>query len=256
MAGVWGIFEGGTVGSGSGSSRDRGFAVVGTVEYKLPVHIIAVDTTTARGSVAVVTEDGVAAEARSTTQEGHSRWLLSAAAEALDGLGLEARDLDGFAVTVGPGSFTGLRVGMSSVQGLALAAGRPCVGVASLDLLGRAAAGGAATVVALVDALRGEVFSGTYDRAGHLSGERRVGQLEALVGGLEGEVAFVGDGALRYRAELEALVGGATFPEVDLFLAAGLGRVAIEELRSGGGCAPGDLRPLYLRAPHIRKARR
>ena len=219
------------------------------------MRILAVDTTTTRGSLAVVTDQGVAAESRSTTQEGHSRWLFSAVDAALEELGLEPRDLDGFAVTLGPGSFTGLRVGISSVQGLALASARPCVGVASLDLLGKASAPRADTVVALVDAQRGEVFAGVYDHEGRARGGHRVGPVEALVRGLEGEVAFVGDGALRYRAEVEALVSRATFPEVDLFLAAHLGRVAIEELRSGRGCAPGDLRPLYLRAPHIRKPR-
>ena len=73
MAGVWGIFEGGTVGSGSGLAPAAGFAAVGTVEYKLTVRILAVDTTTARGSLAVVTESEVLAEARSTTPAGHSQ---------------------------------------------------------------------------------------------------------------------------------------------------------------------------------------
>jgi tRNA threonylcarbamoyladenosine biosynthesis protein TsaB len=219
------------------------------------VRILAVDTTTSRGSLAVVSDDGVVAESRSTTPEGHSRWVLSAAAETLESLGLEARDLDGFAVTVGPGSFTGLRVGMSSIQGLALAAGRPCVGLASLDLLGRAGAGPTPTVVALVDAQRGEVFAGFYDGEGRATGEHQVGTVESVLGDLEGEVAFVGDGALRYRGEIEGLVAGARFPEIDLFLAADLGRAALPELRAGRGCAPGELRPLYLRAPHIRKPR-
>jgi tRNA threonylcarbamoyladenosine biosynthesis protein TsaB len=244
------------VGSGSGLARGRGFAALGTVEYKLPVRILAVDTTTARGSLAVVTEEGVAAESRSTSPRGHSRWVLAAADRALESLGLGAGDLDGFAVTVGPGSFTGLRVGLSSVQGLALAAGKPCVGVASLDLLGRAGAGSSPTVAALVDAQRGEVFAGFYDDTGRERGEPRVGTLDAVVADLVGEVAFVGDGAERYRVEIEELVRGARFPEVDLFLAAGLGRVALEELRSGRGVAPGELSPLYLRAPHIRKPRR
>jgi tRNA threonylcarbamoyladenosine biosynthesis protein TsaB len=255
MAGVCGIFEGGTVGSGSGLARSHGFAAFGTVEYKLPVRILAVDTTTSRGSLAVVTEEGVAAESRSTSPQGHSSWVLAALDDALESLGMAASDLDGFAVTVGPGSFTGLRVGMSSVQGLALAAGKPCVGVASLDLLGRAAAGGAPTVVALVDAQRGEIFSGVYDDQGRRKAGFRVGTPDAVVVDLVGEVAFVGDGVERYRVEIEGLVEGARFPEVDLFLAAGLGRVALEELQAGRGVAPADLRPLYLRAPHIRKAR-
>ncbi len=219
------------------------------------MRILAVDTTTSRGSLAVVTDQGVAAESRSTSPEGHSGWLLSAVEGALERLGLRARDLDGFAVTVGPGSFTGLRVGMSSVQGLALAAGKPCVGVVSLDLLGRAAAGRAPTVAALVDAQRGEVFAGVYDGQGRRLGEYRVGPVASVVADLKGEVAFVGDGAPRHRAEIEALVDGSRFLEVDLFLAAELGRVALEELRSGRGLAPGELRPLYLRAPHIRKPR-
>jgi tRNA threonylcarbamoyladenosine biosynthesis protein TsaB len=255
MAGVWGIFEGGTVGSGSGLTPAAGFAAVGTVEYKLTVRILAVDTTTSRGSLAVMTEEGVLAEARSTAPEG-SRWLLSEVEKALGRLDLQPADLDGFAVTVGPGSFTGLRVGMSSVQGLALGTGRPCVGVASLDLLAAGASGGAGTVVALVDAVRGEVFAGVYDHLGQLQGERRATTVEELAAAVVGDVAFVGDGVLRYRSELESLVPGARFPEVDLFLARALGGWGIERLHAGAGVPPGDLRPLYLRAAHIWKPRR
>ncbi|MGD8894945.1 MAG: tRNA (adenosine(37)-N6)-threonylcarbamoyltransferase complex dimerization subunit type 1 TsaB [Acidobacteriota bacterium] len=220
------------------------------------MRVLAVDTTTPRGSLAVVSAEGVEAEVRQTTAHGHSRWLLAAVDRTLRDLGVEPRALDGFAVTVGPGSFTGLRVGMSSVQGLGLAAGRPCVGLPSLDILALSAAGRAPTIVALMDTVRGEVFSGVYDLEGHLTGDRRAGRLEGLLGGLEGEVAFVGEGALRYRSQIEAAVPGAVFPEVDLFLAAGLGRAAIETLRAGEGVPPGELRPLYLRGAHIRKPRR
>ena len=220
------------------------------------MRVLAVDTTTPRGSLAVVSADTVEAEVRVTTTDGHSRWLVSAVDLALGGLGLEPRDLDGFAVTVGPGSFTGLRVGMSSVQGLALATGRPCLGLPSLDVLAASAVGQATSIVALVDAARGEVFGGVYDGGGRLRGDRRVGRVADLVQGVDEEAAFVGDGALRYRAEIEALVVGAVFPEVDLFLAGDLGRQAVEPLRAGKGGPPGDLRPLYLRAAHIRKPKR
>jgi tRNA threonylcarbamoyladenosine biosynthesis protein TsaB len=145
---------------------------------------------------------------------------------------------------------------MSSVQGLGLATGRPCIGRPSLDILAVSAARRAPSIVALVDTVRGEVFGGVYDREGRLRGDRRAGPIEDLMGGLEGKVAFVGDGAVRYRREIEAALPSAVFPEVDLFLAAGLGRVAVEALRAGEGSAPGDLRPLYLRGAHIRKPRR
>ena len=203
-----------------------------------------------------MTDKGVEFEVRAITVDGHSRWLVAAVEVALSGQGLEPGDLDGFAVAVGPGSFTGLRVGMSSVQGLALATGRPTLGLPSLDILAASAAGRAPSIVALVDAVRGEVFGAEYDGAGRLRGERRAGQVSDFVRDLDGEVAFVGDGASRYRAEIGALVAQAVFPKVDLFLAAGLGRQALEPLRAGEGGPPGDLRPLYLRAAHIRKSKR
>ena len=217
------------------------------------MRVLAVDTTTPRGSLAVVTADTVEFEVRATTVDGHSRWLVAAVDVALSGLGLEPRDLDGVAVTVGPGSFTGLRVGMSTVQGLALATGRPCLGLSSLDVLAASAVGQAPSIVALVDAIRGEVFGAVYDGEGRLRGDRRAGNVAEFVHDVEGQVAFVGDGAMRYRAKIEALVADAAFPAVDLFLAAALGRQAVEPLQAGKGVPPGELRPLYLRAPHIRK---
>jgi tRNA threonylcarbamoyladenosine biosynthesis protein TsaB len=232
-----------------------GLLAVGRVEYKLGVRVLAVDTTTPRGSLAVVTEEGTAAEVRVTTAEGHSRWLLPAVDAALRGLAVAPEDLDAFAVAVGPGSFTGLRVGISSIQGLALAAAKPCLGSSSLDLLARSARGRAPTVVALVDAFRGEVFGAVYDEEGRPRDAPRVGTPESFVVGLEGAVAFVGDGARRHRARLEGGGGEARFPEVDLFLAGELGRWAIVRLRQGAGQRPGDLRPLYLRPPDIRKPR-
>jgi len=216
------------------------------------VRVLAVDTTTSRGSLAVVGAEGVLAEVRVTAPDGHSRWLLSAVDVALRGLGLRPRDLDGFAVTTGPGSFTGLRVGLSSVQGLALACGARCVGLPSLDVLALAAAGSAPRIVALVDAFRGEVYAGAYDRLGGLDGDYRVGPLEGVLDGLPPGTAFVGDGVGRHREGIRAAVAAPVFPEVDLFLAATLGREALERLTRGDGGSPADLRALYLRGADIR----
>ena len=183
------------------------------------VRVLAVDTTTPRGSLAVVTEEGVAADVRVTTAEGHSRWLLPAVDSVLKGLAVAPGEIDAFAVAVGPGSFTGLRVGISSVQGLALATVKPCLGASSLDVLARSGRGRAPTVVALVDAFRGEVFGAVYDAEARPRGGPRVGAPETFAAGLEGAVAFVGDGAQRHRALLERGRHEARFPEVDLFLA-------------------------------------
>jgi tRNA threonylcarbamoyladenosine biosynthesis protein TsaB len=176
----------------------------------------------------------------------------------LRGLGLEAKALDGFAVTVGPGSFTGLRVGISTIQGLGLAAGRPCVGLSALDVLALAAADRAGRVVALMDAFRGETYSAVYDGTGRALGAPRVGTLEEALEGLAasaGETAFVGDAAAARRATIEARVPGAVFPDLDLFLAAFLARTAVGRLSAGAGVAAASLRPLYLRPADIRPPR-
>lgn len=203
----------------------------------------------------MVGDEGVLAEVRITTLDGHSRWLLPAVDVALRGLGLSPRDLDGFAVTTGPGAFTGLRVGLSSVQGLALACGALCVGLSSLDVLASSVAGSAPTTAALLDAFRDEVYWGIYDSGGRLAGEHRVGPLAGVLEALPPGTAFVGDGAARYREAIEAAVPRAQFPSADLFLAGTLGRLALEVLRGGRGRSPADLRPLYLRGADIRMPR-
>jgi tRNA threonylcarbamoyladenosine biosynthesis protein TsaB len=218
------------------------------------VRVLAVDTTTPRGSLAVVGEEGVLAETRETTADGHSRWLLPAADAALRGLRIEVRDLDGFAVTTGPGSFTGIRVGVSTVQGLALAAGRPCVGRAALDVLGGEAGAVTGRVVALMDAFRGEVYSAVY-AGGVLAGERQVGPLADVLRGLAPGTAFVGDAVAARREEIASVVRDACFPEIDLFLAAALGRTALRELAEGRVTSASALRPLYLRGVDIRTPR-
>jgi tRNA threonylcarbamoyladenosine biosynthesis protein TsaB len=218
------------------------------------VRVLAVDTTTPRGSLAVVGEEGVLAEARVLTAEGHSRWLLPAVDALVRGLGIGAGDVDGFAVTTGPGSFTGIRVGVSSVQGLALAAGRPCVGRPALDVLGEAAGPAPGPVVALMDAFRGEVYSAIYS-GGVLAGERRVGPLADVLRELVPGTVFVGDAVSARREEIRSAVRAAVFPEIDLFLAASLGRSALRDLADGRAVSPSALRPLYLRGADIRGPR-
>ncbi len=216
------------------------------------MRVLAVDTTSARGSVAVVAEQGPLAEARVESNGGHSRWLLPACQALLRGLGIEAGELDAFAVTVGPGSFTGLRVGLSSVQGLAFASGRPCVGLCTLDVLALAARGQGDPIVAVMDAFRGEVYSAVYDREGRRRAGPGVGALGALLAGLPAGAAFVGDAVAAERDTIARLVPSAVFPAVDLYLAGALGRTALACLAAGETIPASQLRPLYLRPAEIR----
>jgi tRNA threonylcarbamoyladenosine biosynthesis protein TsaB len=219
----------------------------------LGVRVLAVDTTTERGSVAVTEDDSIRGEVRLVSPEGHSRRLLPAVDFLLQSLGLRAADVDAFAVTTGPGSFTGLRVGLSTVQGLALGTGKPCVGVSALDVLAARNAGAAPAIVALMDAYRGEVYGALYDGEGGIQGRASVERPEALVARVAEVAAFVGDGAQRHRQLVLSLRPRAVFPARSLFLAGTLGRMAAPRLARGEGVPPAELRPLYLREPDIRR---
>jgi tRNA threonylcarbamoyladenosine biosynthesis protein TsaB len=216
------------------------------------LRLLALDTTTPHGSVAILENEEVRAETR-TVSDSHSRWVVSALPDLAATAGITLREVDGYAVASGPGSFTGLRVGLSTVQGLALAAGRPCVGVTTLDALAYATRRSADILVALVDAFRGEVFYGRYDAEGHPTGPPGVGPLNRALQDLAGPVAFVGDGALRYRAEILAHCPQAVISEAEPYLAVPVGRLALGRFRAGEGIEARALRPFYLREADIRK---
>jgi tRNA threonylcarbamoyladenosine biosynthesis protein TsaB len=177
---------------------------------------------------------------------------MPAIAFLLDGLGLAAADIDGYAVTAGPGSFTGLRVGLSCVQGLALAWSRPCVGLCTLDVLAARIAGAAPTLVAVMDAYRGEVYAGVFESDGTRRGEPVTAVPGIALAGLPAGAAFIGDGAVRYRDDIRAVVPDARFPSRSTFLAGTLGLLAEPVLAAGGGTPPAELRPLYLRGTGAR----
>jgi tRNA threonylcarbamoyladenosine biosynthesis protein TsaB len=217
------------------------------------VRVLGLDTTTSRGSVAIVEDDELRGEVRLVCADGHSRWILSAIELLLHHLGLGPQDLDGLAVSTGPGSFTGLRVGLSSIQGLALGTGSPCLGLPALDVLAAQGAEFGPRVVTLMDASRDEVYAGLYEE-GHRIGVPRVGALEDALAGLFGPLVVVGNGLARYRERIAAALPQARLIDIDLFLGAPLARLALPILAAGGGGGPESIRPLYLRGADIRKA--
>lgn len=220
------------------------------------MRVLAIDTTTEQESVAVVEGGMVHGEIRFSASQGHSRHLLPNVAFLLEGLGLKADELDAYAVTTGPGSFTGLRVGISTVQGLALASRRPCIGIPALDVLAVRIVGSADCLVAVMDAFRDQIFAGVYDAFARPLGPHTLEDPESLIGRLPPVAAFVGDGAERYRARILESRPGALFPRRSRFLAGTLGLLAEGRLAGGEGIGPESLRPLYLRGADIRRSGR
>lgn len=170
--------------------------------------ILGFDTATAACSVCVLRSDGEAFERspgpqRLLERPAHSRELMPAVAGAMDDAGVDWGDLDAIAVGVGPGAFTGLRIGVASARALAHASGVPVRPVSSLAAL--AAGIDDALALALIDARRGELFGALYED-GRALWEPFVATPEEVAERLEAASAAplaAGDGSLRFREVME-----------------------------------------------------
>lgn len=227
--------------------------------------MVAVETATETVAVAVRTPEGVQAELALTGRRRHVETLTPALGHLLAQTGLVPADLEVVALDVGPGLFTGLRVGVAAAKGLAQSLGLGVVTATSLDILvaGAAAAGHRGLVLACVDARRGEVFAAVHDVGPPTAAPRAVvapclrtpDDLVAALGALGGApVVAVGDGAQRYAERLGALAGVAVvapalaFPPPGALLA-----LARDHLAAGGSpAAPACVVPVYMREADAR----
>ena len=195
--------------------------------------VLAFDTATPVATSALVRDGELLGERASRAAE-----VLSDADALLREAGLEPRDLDGLVVGTGPGSFTGMRIGLAAARGLALALGIPVAGVSTLDALAAGAPPGALSVI---DARRRAVFT----RHDGEPVECRPSELA-----FEPGTVLVGDGAVRYRPQLEA-AGAEIPPDEDL--------VHLPRARFHAALARdfGDadlVEPIYVRLPDAEKA--
>jgi tRNA threonylcarbamoyladenosine biosynthesis protein TsaB len=233
--------------------------------------VLALDTTTRVGSVALVENDRVIEERHGDGTRSHAERLpheLLAVASA-NGVPLPAIDL--FAVASGPGSFTGLRIGIATMQGLALVARRRIVGVAALDAIAHAASRDLETgalVAAWMDAHRREVFAALYrvTAAPRFNPMRlapvdpaSVGDPESVLTRWQGMLpgattVFAGDGAMLYADRIRSVHPDAAIVEPGA-LAGAIGRLAVGHSDNGAAVDPAAIRPVYVRRPDAEVAR-
>lgn len=174
------------------------------------MHILAVDTAAASCSVAVVANDRLAAELTVTDGRSHTRHLMSMIEKVLKLAGLTLEQLDGFAVSRGPGSFTGLRIGISTVKGLAAASGKPVAGISSLEALAVQAAAGTPLIGSFMDARKGEIYFSFHQATPDglvLQGPERVDTPAKALQGVDRHCMFVGSGARLYRRVIRQTLG-------------------------------------------------
>lgn len=217
--------------------------------------VLGIDTSTPQAAIALLDGDATVAEARLAVRRGEAERLLPGIDRLLDDARLTLADLGGIGVAIGPGSFTGLRIGLATVKGLALGTGLPVAGVGSLDALAWQVPWAPLTVVPLLDARRGEVYGARFepDRSGQLARrtEDAALDLEALarlVG--EGPALLVGPGADAWGAAIRARLGSSIrLAPPGLVAPRGLAvaHLAASRLAAGGGDPVERLVPRYVR---------
>jgi tRNA threonylcarbamoyladenosine biosynthesis protein TsaB len=231
------------------------------------MRILAFDTATSTTTVALAGASDAVLLARHDPEPGgrpgHATHLLPLAAELLRRAGIGWAALERIAVGIGPGTFTGLRIGIATARALARAQPIPLAGVSTLQSLALGArawpaTGGIDSVVAVIDARRGEVFAAGWRLAelqelqGALIAPRAFApdELARTLADLDDRALAVGDGAVLFRPVLER--SGAFVPEDDSELhrvSAALHCLIAERLP---GVAPDQVRPEYLRPPDAR----
>ena len=226
--------------------------------------ILALDTTTRAGSVAVLQDDTVVSSVQGDSLATHGERLPAEIALALDQAAMSVRAVELFAVASGPGAFTGLRIGLAAIQGLAMVLNVPVIGVSSLDALAFATWSQIphtqeTTLWSWMDAQRGEVFAARYqwrgvDADNWLPAEPPVvGEPARLLSSIHPRSVaslIVGDGAVKHRATIEAWSHG-EWKVIDPpnMLAAAIGAVGRRLATRGHAGPPHTLQPLYVRRP-------
>lgn len=220
--------------------------------------VLALDTTTPSGSCAIAADGVVLHEEASDASRSAAERLPADLMAILERTRRKLGEVDVFAVATGPGSFTGLRIGIATMQGLAFAAGKPLVGVSGLEALARIGLEEAAgrRIAAWVDAWRGEVYAALFERGTEV--EPVVARPDALLSQYSGEpTLFIGDGARTYRELIDARGGSAwrvAEPAAPM-LAGTIATLAASLVAAGTAPPPHLIRPLYVRRTDAELAR-
>ncbi len=224
---------------------------------------LGLDTATSRGSVALGRAGEVLAERPLLERAGHARDLLGEIDRLLREAALTTGDLTGIGVAVGPGSFTGIRVGMATAKGLAYALRIGVVGISTLEAIARAAQrvlpGGPTGICAAIGAGRGEIYAALFRVAsGALVREAPDRSLtpEALITTLPEGVAVVGDAAASIQERARERGRRVEALEPPRFLAGPIALWACGSIPPGTGYRPGTLGPNYVRPSDAEIARR
>lgn len=226
------------------------------------MRVLAFDTACTACSVAVVADGRVAARRSVAMERGHAEALIPMVLDVLGEAGESLDGIDGIGVTVGPGSFTGIRTGLAAARGFALAAGMPVVGVTTLRALARAAVEGVSTdggldrCLAAVETRRPDLYVQSFTISGDALGGATATMPEDVADLLSGRAALIaGDGASRLAPILAARRGHDVIARgdgrPDVVVVAELAAERLVEVGREALLEAGPPSPFYLRPPHV-----
>lgn len=215
--------------------------------------ILAVDTSTKYATVAITEENNIVAETIMQFMAQHSEKLLPEIVHILENFNIPVESIDYYAVTVGPGSFTGLRVAVSTIKGLSFITGKKVAPVSTLEVIARAFPYTFYKICPMLDARKKEVFAALFEwKNGNFFRLKQdtVLKVENLVEWIDRETLFIGSGAELYREKIISLFDKKAYfadPIYSIPRAAIVAQIAYEKIKKGEITDAQDLIPVYLR---------
>jgi len=218
------------------------------------VRVLALETATTAGGIAILDdEDGLIGEVRVNIKVAYAERLMPSIDWLLKSSHISVRDIDAFAVSIGPGSFTGLRIGLSTVKGLSHATQKPVIPVPTLDAFARTLPFCEHFICPMLDARKNEIYTGLYKWdegvCKKIITETAINPLDFLKE-IKGQTVFMGDGVRIYKELIINVLGDdAIFasPSKMSPSASNVAEIAIERLKKGVAVDPITLTPFYIR---------
>ena len=216
--------------------------------------VLALETATLAGSIAIADDaEGLIGEVKVNVGIAHSERLMPSIEWLLKASGISIKEIDAFGVSIGPGSFTGLRIGLSTAKGFAFAADRPIVPVRTIDAFARTMPFCRHMICPMLDARKNEVYAGLYRWEDNLCKEilpQTAIDPADLLKKINEPVVFMGEGSKIYKDIIaEVIETNAVFAPLSKMSpsASTVAEIAIEKIRQGVTTDPVSLTPLYIR---------
>lgn len=218
--------------------------------------VLALETSTIAGSIAIADAGELIGELRINVKVAHAERLMNSVNWLLNASRLSVKDIDAFAVSIGPGSFTGLRIGLSTAKGFSYATNKPLVSVPTLDAFARTLPFCSSLICPMLDARKNEVYTGLYKWEGGMCkkiiSETAVNPADFLkdMENIKETIVFMGDGTKIYKKLItDILKNKAIFAPASKMSpsASSVAEIALEKLKQGLTADPVSLTPFYIR---------